>query len=84
MGEFDWDDSDQGIILCAFAFGFIFTSVPGGRMAEKYGGKLICGLGIFLNAVLSVISPFAAYRGVVPFTVIRVAEGLAAVNGTFL
>lgn len=48
-------------------------------MAEKLGGKLIYGLGIFLTAVLTVISPFAAYAGLGPFLAVRVAEGFTEV-----
>lgn len=48
-------------------------------MAEKFGGKLIYGLGVFLTAVLTVISPFAAYIGLVPFVAVRVAEGFTEV-----
>lgn len=44
------------------------------------GGKLIYGLGIFLTACLTVISPFAAYWGLVPFLVVRVAEGFTEVK----
>ncbi|XP_012256645.2 sialin [Athalia rosae] len=74
-GEFDWDEKTQGIILGAFFFGYVLTNVPGGRLAEIYGGKLIYGLGIFFTALLTIISPFAAYWGVVPFVIVRVAEG---------
>lgn len=49
-------------------------------MAEKMGGKLIYGLGVFLTSILTVISPFAAYWGLVPFLVVRVAEGFTEVN----
>lgn len=52
-------------------------------MAEKMGGKLIYGLGVFLTAVLTVISPFAAYWGLVPFLVVRVAEGFTEVTVPF-
>ncbi|XP_077263870.1 major facilitator superfamily transporter 10 [Temnothorax americanus] len=74
-GEFAWDEKTQGIILGAFFLGYVTTNVPGGRMAEKMGGKLVYGLGVFLTAILTVISPFAAYWGLVPFLVVRVAEG---------
>jgi len=82
-GEFAWDEKTQGIILGAFFLGYVTTNVPGGRMAEKMGGKLIYGLGVFLTAVLTVISPFAAYWGLVPFLVVRVAEGFTEVNVLF-
>lgn len=74
-GEFNWDEKTQGVILGAFFLGYVTTNVPGGRMAEKVGGKLIYGLGVFLTAVLTVISPFAAYWGLIPFLVVRIAEG---------
>nr|XP_050844165.1 sialin isoform X1 [Vespula vulgaris] len=74
-GEFNWDEKTQGVILGAFFLGYVATNIPGGRMAEKVGGKLVYGLGVFLTAVLTVISPFAAYWGLVPFLVVRVAEG---------
>jgi len=79
-GEFAWDEKTQGIILGAFFLGYVTTNVPGGRMAEKVGGKLIYGLGVFLTSVLTVISPFAAYWGLIPFLFVRVAEGFTEVN----
>ncbi|KAJ8680086.1 hypothetical protein QAD02_015873 [Eretmocerus hayati] len=74
-GEFDWDDKTQGIILGAFFLGYVMTNVPGGRIAEKKGGKLVYGLGVLFTAILTVISPFAAYWGLYPFLIIRIAEG---------
>lgn len=75
-GEFNWDERTQGVILGCFFFGYVMTNVPGGRMAEKYGGKLIYGLGVFLTGVLTIISPFAAYWGLIPFIIVRIAEGI--------
>lgn len=74
-GEFDWDEKTQGVILGAFFLGYVATNVPGGRLAERVGGKLVYGLGVCLTAILTVISPFAAYWGLVPFVAVRVAEG---------
>jgi ACS family sodium-dependent inorganic phosphate cotransporter-like MFS transporter 5 len=82
-GEFDWDEKTQGIILGAFFLGYVITNVPGGRIAEKVGGKLVYGLGVFLTSLLTVVSPFAAYWGLYPFLVIRVAEGFTEVNKFF-
>lgn len=79
-GEFNWDDKTQGIILGSFFLGYVITNVPGGRMAEKVGGKLVYGLGVFLTAILTVVSPFAAYWGLGPFLAVRIAEGFTEVN----
>ncbi|KAK0170800.1 hypothetical protein PV328_008598 [Microctonus aethiopoides] len=74
-GEFNWDSKTQGMILGSFFLGYVITNVPGGRMAEKVGGKLVYGLGVFLTALFTVVSPFAAYWGLAPFLAIRIAEG---------
>lgn len=49
-------------------------------MAELYGGKLVYGLGVFFTALLTVVSPFAAYWGLGPFLAVRVAEGFTEVS----
>lgn len=67
----------------AFFLGYVTTNVPGGRLAEKMGGKLIYGLGVFMTAVLTVISPFAAYWGLMPFLVVRIAEGFTEVKNFY-
>ncbi|XP_043271950.1 sialin [Venturia canescens] len=74
-GEFDWDEKTQGIILGSFFLGYVITNVPGGRVAERVGGKLVYGLGVLLTAIFTVVSPFAAYLGLGPFLAIRIAEG---------
>jgi len=39
VGEFNWDEATQGTILGAFFYGYIFTQLPGGWLASKFGGK---------------------------------------------
>ena len=54
-GEFDWDEKTQGIILSAFYYGYILTHIPGGLLAQRYGGKHTLGFGILSTAVSSLI-----------------------------
>ena len=42
-GEFDWDPETQGLILGCFFYGYAFSHVPGGVLAERYGGKWFMG-----------------------------------------
>lgn len=63
----------------SFFLGYVITNIPGGRIAEKLGGKLVYGLGVLLTALLTVASPFAAYWGLGPFLAIRIAEGFTEV-----
>jgi len=75
-GPFNWDEKEQGLILGAFFYGYVLTQVPGGRMAEVWGGKWLYGIGVLVTAVLTLLTPLAANAGVGVFTALRVLEGL--------
>ncbi|XP_046451173.1 putative inorganic phosphate cotransporter [Daphnia pulex] len=77
-GEFDWDGETQGLILGAFFWGYMVTQIPGGILAEKYGGKYVLGLGILLTDFFSVLTPLAARQGGANAVIVmRVLTGLA-------
>ena len=40
---FDWDATTQSLVLGCFFYGYVLTQIPGGRGAEKFGGKWILG-----------------------------------------
>lgn len=58
--EFNYDDSQQGLILSAFFIGYIFPQIPAGTLATIYGGKTILTLGILLPSLLTAITPLVA------------------------
>ena len=74
--QYDWNTQQQGDILGAFFYGYIVTQIPGGFLAEKYGGKWIYGLGTLCTAILTLLTPLAASGGVGWFMALRVLEGL--------
>ncbi|XP_046663298.1 putative inorganic phosphate cotransporter isoform X2 [Homalodisca vitripennis] len=74
--EFDWDEKTQGYILSAFFWGYVLTHLPGGQLAEKFGGKQTLGLGILCTSVLTIATPFAARAGPWWLIVTRFIEGL--------
>jgi ACS family sodium-dependent inorganic phosphate cotransporter-like MFS transporter 5 len=80
VGEFMWDEHVQGIILGSFFYGYVVTQIPGGRLAEMYGGKLVFGLGVLLTGILTAVSPLAAKLGTSVFIAVRVLEGLCEVR----
>ena len=47
----------QGIILSSFYWGYVVTHIPGGMIAEKYGGKHTLGIGILITAILTILTP---------------------------
>ena len=80
VGEFpDWDKNLQGQILGAFFYGYICTQIPGGWLAEKFGGKLVFGFGVLCTAVLTLMTPVAARLSVGTFLAVRVLEGIGEV-----
>lgn len=79
-GPFNWDEAEQGVILGAFFYGYILTQIPGGFLAEKYGGKWLFGCGTFITAVLTLLTPLAAKAGTGWFIAVRVLEGIGEVN----
>jgi MFS family permease len=57
------------------------TQIPGGILAEKYGGKYVLGLGILLTDFFSVLTPLAARQGGANAVIVmRVLTGLAEVS----
>lgn len=78
--EFDWDEQTQGYILSAFFWGYVLTHLPGGLLAERFGGKQTLGLGILCTSVLTVATPFAARAGPWWLIAVRFIEGLGEVR----
>ncbi|XP_021935626.1 putative inorganic phosphate cotransporter isoform X2 [Zootermopsis nevadensis] len=76
-GTFDWDEETQGLILSSFFWGYVITHLPGGMLAEKFGGKYALGLGILCTAILSILTPLAATQGGAGWLIaVRFLEGL--------
>ncbi|KAM3965175.1 putative inorganic phosphate cotransporter [Aphomia sociella] len=75
-GEFNWTAEQQSIILGSFFYGYVLTQIPGGRIAEIFGGKLVYGVGVLLTALFTILSPIAAFVDFKFFIVVRVLEGL--------
>ncbi|XP_023225601.1 uncharacterized protein LOC111626456 [Centruroides sculpturatus] len=73
--EFDWDPYIQGIILASFFYGYIFTQLPGGWLAEKIGGKWLFGGGVFCSSLLNLLFPVAARAGYDVLIVVRILSG---------
>lgn len=74
--EFDWDEKTQGLILSAFYWGYVITHIPGGLLAERFGGKQTLGLGILSTALLTLLTPLAARHGPNWMITVRFLEGL--------
>ena len=74
--KFDWDAETQSTVLGCFFYGYVLTQIPGGRMAEIFGGKWIFGCGILLTSIFTVLMPWAAKADFRLLIAVRVIDGL--------
>ena len=65
------------MILASFFYGYIFTQIPGGYFATKYGGKRIFLFGISITAVLTLVTPLLAKSHTWLLVTARVLSGLS-------
>ncbi|KAG5866032.1 hypothetical protein JTB14_029840 [Gonioctena quinquepunctata] len=76
---YDWDETTQGLILSSFYWGYVITHLPGGILAEKFGGKYSLGVGILSTAVFTLLTPwiiFSTNGNWKVLVALRVIEGL--------
>lgn len=46
MKEYDWDEKTLGIILSSFFLGYTLLQIPGGWLADRFGGKKVLTIGV--------------------------------------
>ncbi|XP_023247460.1 sialin-like [Copidosoma floridanum] len=76
---YNWqeDQYTRGWILSSFYWGYVVTHLPGGMLAERYGGKYSLGLGILSTAIFTLLTPVSVDAGgAVALIVLRVLMGL--------
>ncbi|CRL06625.1 CLUMA_CG019443, isoform A [Clunio marinus] len=74
--SFYWNSWEKGLVLSSFFYGYITTQLIGGYVANKIGGNLVFGLGIFMTAVFTLLTPLAANMGVYVLVAVRIIEGV--------
>ena len=58
--EFGWDQTTRGIVLSSFFYGYLATQVFGGWLADRFGGKIVLGVGVLWWSVFTLVTPPAA------------------------
>ncbi|MCZ6711903.1 MAG: ACS family MFS transporter [Gammaproteobacteria bacterium] len=74
--DFDWSPEQQGRVLSSFFVGYLLTQVAGGWLAERYGGKIVLGVGVVFWSVFTLLTPVAAAGGMIALLVTRVLMGV--------
>ncbi|KAG0712781.1 Sialin [Chionoecetes opilio] len=71
----DWDEMTQGLVLAGFFYGYMFTQIIGGRLAEIYGTRLTFGLCGVTSGFFTLLSPIAARSHYGALIAVRVLMG---------
>uniref|UniRef100_A0A182IPE5 Major facilitator superfamily (MFS) profile domain-containing protein n=1 Tax=Anopheles atroparvus TaxID=41427 RepID=A0A182IPE5_ANOAO len=84
--RYNWTSHDQSIILGAYFYGYLVSSLPAGVFAERFGGRNMVGLSLAFSSLLTAFTPLAAEYGMWATIVNRVVLGVLAhiIPGLFL
>lgn len=74
--ELGWDAERQGLVLSSFFVGYLLTQIVGGRLADRFGGKVVLATGVLWWSLFTVLTPVAAMGGFTALIVARIAMGL--------
>lgn len=65
------------MILSSFYVGYLVSHLPGGLLAQKFGGKHVLGFGVFLSGLLNMLIPVTVgFGGAHSLIAIRVLMGI--------
>jgi ACS family sodium-dependent inorganic phosphate cotransporter len=73
---FGWSNTTKGFVLSSFFIGYMLFQIPGGWLANRFGGKITLGLGLVSWSVSTFLTPFAALAGLPMLYAARIAMGL--------
>lgn len=74
--RFPWDKKEQSYILGGYFWGYLVTSLLGGVMAERWGGRHIVGISLLLSGIITGLSPIIASTSFWPIFAARFLLGV--------
>src|ERR1700674_4470376 len=74
--EFGYDSAAQGLVLSAVFWGYIWTQLAGGWVAERVGGHRVLAAGVAVWSLATFIMPPAAAASFSALLATRVLLGL--------
>jgi MFS family permease len=72
--DMGWDEASLGLILSAFFVGYTMLQIPGGWLADRFGGKIVLTIGVIWWSFFMIVTPLAGT--VVAMAAFRVCMGL--------
>ncbi|KAL8517355.1 hypothetical protein ACS0TY_015554 [Phlomoides rotata] len=75
--KYGWSTSFLGIVQSSFLWGYMCSSVIGGALVDKYGGKRVIAWGAALWSIATLLTPWAANHSTACLLAVRAFFGLA-------
>ncbi|XP_071104183.1 uncharacterized transporter slc-17.2-like [Haliotis cracherodii] len=75
-GEFTWSKQLQGLLLGAMFWGYMVGQLFAGVLSQRFGARMVMGLGVGASAVLTLFSPVAARTNPYLFLAMRLLFGI--------
>ena len=74
--ELGWNMQTQGTVLASFFIGYLLLQIVGGRLADRFGGKVVLGFGVLAWSAFTILTPPAAWLGFGMLIATRIAMGM--------
>jgi ACS family sodium-dependent inorganic phosphate cotransporter len=74
--DLGWTPRIQGTVLSSFFVGYLLLQIVGGRLADRFGGKIVLGAGVLAWSLFTVLTPPAAHLGFGTLLAARIAMGM--------
>ncbi len=74
--DLGWNMQTQGTVLSSFFVGYLLLQVVGGRLADRFGGKVVLGAGVLLWSLFTMLTPPAASIGFGILILTRILMGM--------
>lgn len=74
--DLGWTMETQGIVLSSFFMGYLLLQIIGGRLADRFGGKVVLGAGVLLWSLFTLLTPPAAWVGITLLILVRIGMGM--------
>ncbi|XP_010554925.1 PREDICTED: probable anion transporter 3, chloroplastic [Tarenaya hassleriana] len=72
-----WSSSFLGVVQSSFLWGYMLSSVMGGALVDRYGGKRVLGWGVGLWSLATLLTPWSASHSTLALLLVRAFFGLA-------
>lgn len=74
--EYGWSQSVKGVVQSVFFVGYMTTQIPGGRLADRLGGRPVLAAGVSMWSAMTLLVPLSARISFSSLLVTRVFLGV--------